>query len=156
MSIWYKIGAVGVLIAALIGWHTLDKRNAVNKAVEATVASYQARVNLEVIKAKEVETALLNSALASLKEKNERIKNIDAKLSSALNSLSKRPSRSEYNPSASQVGKTCTGAELLREDGEFLAREAARADQLIIERDYYYAEYERAREALAAHKGANG
>ncbi len=47
MSIGYKIGAVALLIAALVGWHWLDKRNAVQSAVEATKATMNAEYQLK-------------------------------------------------------------------------------------------------------------
>lgn len=60
--------------------------------------------------------------------------------------LRNRPSRS--GPETTETRKTCTGAELYREDGLFLAREAARAERITKERDFYYEQYERARAAL--------
>lgn len=41
-----------------------------------------------------------------------------------------------------------TGMSLSREDGEFLAGEAARAEQYLQERDFYYERYEAARKEL--------
>ena len=62
------------------------------------------------------------------KVKNEQIKAINAKLSDALVSLRNRPSRPQVEtPNAAACG---TGATLYAEDGEFLIREAARADQI--------------------------
>jgi hypothetical protein len=155
MSIWLKLGLVGVLIASGIAYHILDKRNAVQTAVEAQRAIYEAQLQVEINKAQEASISLLNSALDDIKKKDEEIKNINSKYAALSRSLQQRPSRKDSS-SASGNPSTCTGAELLREDGEFLAGEAARADRILKERDYYYEQYKRAREALASHQKSNG
>lgn len=132
-----------------------DKKIAVHEAVEATKAIYVQKVATEVKKAQEESISLLNSALADIKKKDNEIKNINNELTRISSELHKRPSR-ENNSRSPGSGKTCTGAELSREDGEFLAREAARADKILKERDYYYEQYKRARESLAALKKSNG
>lgn len=55
------------------------------------------------------------------------------------------------NPATAGDGKVapgCTGAELYRQDGEFLAREAARADTLRLELARCYRAWDKAREEL--------
>src|SRR5688572_19367108 len=122
MPIWYKIGAVGALIAILVGWHWVDKRNAVQGALEAQRAIHTALVQQEVIQAQEISNSLLNAAIQDLNKKDEEIKAINTKLSSAISKLQQRTSRKD-NPPTSSNTTTCTGAELYREDGEFLIRE---------------------------------
>jgi hypothetical protein len=69
-------------------------------------------------------------------EKDNEIRNLNARATALSNSLRDRPSRTATVAStvSSSTGLscptlTCTGAELSREDGEFLAGEAARADE---------------------------
>lgn len=62
------------------------------------------------------------------KDKNDQINAINSKLSNALVELRNRPSRSQTQ--APNVAACGTGAALYAEDGEFLIREAARADKL--------------------------
>jgi hypothetical protein len=69
-------------------------------------------------------------------EKDNEIRNLNARATALSNSLRDRPSRTATAASTmpSSTGLscptlTCTGAELSREDGEFLAGEAARADE---------------------------
>jgi hypothetical protein len=69
-------------------------------------------------------------------EKDNEIRNLNARATALTNSLRDRPSRTTTVASTvpSPTGLscptlTCTGAELSREDGEFLAGEAARADE---------------------------
>lgn len=85
---------------------------------------------------------------AADKDKNEAIKKNTASLQSVIDSLRKRQSRPANVSNNTSAGSTCTGAQLYREDAEFLAREAARADSVIIERDYYYGQYESVRKLL--------
>lgn len=69
-------------------------------------------------------------------DKDREIRNLNARATALTNSMRERPSRPA--PEASAVSNTaevrptatgCTGKELYRPDGEFLAREAARADE---------------------------
>jgi hypothetical protein len=78
-------------------------------------------------------------------EKDAKINLINSQLNTVLVSLHNRPSRPETITSDSPSSQACTGRELYREDGEFLAREAARAERVLAERDYYYQQYEEVR-----------
>lgn len=90
-----------------------------------------------------------NTLQKQLDEEREKkyaeIKAIDLKYKSAIDKLRNRPSRST---ATTQNGKTCTGAELSREDAEFLVGEATRADKVVAELTYCYANYEHARKLL--------
>ena len=96
--------------------------------------------------------ALQQSADQLRKTKNAQIARLNADLSAALAGLSDRPAR----PGASGVptdpaagaNPGCTGASLWRDDGEFLAREAARADGLLADLAQCQAAYDSARDAL--------
>ena len=83
-----------------------------------------------------------------IKEKDEKISSLNGRVNALTRSLQQRAKRDSSVNLPPQVGETCTGAQLFREDGEFLAGEAARADQLAIERDYYYEQYEQARKRI--------
>ena len=76
----------------------------------------------------------LEAKLAQLKKEKAdeqvRIAALQRSISSSLQQRAKRPSDGDL-PKTSSVGNNsnvCTGRELFREDGEFLAREAYRAD----------------------------
>ncbi len=90
-----------------------------------------------------------------VRSKDEKIRNIDVALSNALDRVRNRPERPEAGATAPEAGSACTGAELFREDGEFLTREAARADKILEERNFYYNSYERARKQLEALQNGN-
>ena len=150
-SLPYKLIALGTIIAALGAFHYIDKGNALREQENA----FKARLELSVAKAKadtkETEKKLADSALKGEQDKNEKLQDINAKLSATIISLQQRPSR-PTSPTTTTVVQACTGRELFKEDGEFLAREAALADKVVVERDFYYEQYERAREILAKQK----
>ena len=72
------------------------------------------------------------------REKDAEIRNINARATALTNSLRDRSERPAENGSVSGTATNgpaaagCTGEKLYRPDGEFLAREAARADELRI------------------------
>lgn len=127
---------IGAVLASLIGmgfWIDYRAKESVREEFEAQVAS-----------AKETSLILRKSNDLALGKKNAEIETINSKLALLRSELRKRPSRSTA-PSSSAP---CTGRELLREDAEFLAGEAARAEQIMKERNYYYERYEEARQML--------
>ena len=103
-----------------------DKERA---AQEAEYAAAQAA-------AREKEQSLQASADHLRQEKDREIRDLNARAVALSNSLRDRPSRAAAESSAVSVTPgtrcapvACTGAGLSKEDGEFLAREAARADE---------------------------
>jgi len=75
------------------------------------------------------------------KEKDAQIKIINSQLVDAISELRKRPSRTEAT-SNGQTAKACDGSQLFAEDGEFLVREAARADTIRAALQACYAQYD--------------
>jgi len=72
------------------------------------------------------------------KEKDAQIKVINNQLVDAVSELRKRPSRT----AEATIGKGCNGASLYAEDSEFLIREAARADEIRVNLESCYKQYE--------------
>lgn len=98
-------------------------------AQEAEYAAAQAA-------AREKEQELQASADSLRKEKDREIRDLNARAVALTNSLRDRPSRTTTEsspvPGATSTGPAplvCTGAGLSKEDGEFLAGEASRADE---------------------------
>lgn len=81
-------------------------------------------------------------------DKDAQIKSVTDRLNVALIELRKRPLRAASNNHIACARAGSTGAELYREDAEFLTREAARADTIVAERDACYARYNAARALL--------
>lgn len=142
---------IGVLLVGLAGtWH----KNRVEKAVEAARTSLTQKYSDEYVRGLESSLTASNQLLDDANKDKEKLQNEKIATSklheSVVAGLRNRATRAESkaastNISAAPVVQTCTGAELSREDAEFLAGEAARADRITKERDYYYNEYEKAR-----------
>ena len=139
-----KICAFVVLVALAFGWHVKATHEAVEQARSVLIKKYEDALRVQEQKAQKASKELQASADKNRQDKDEKIDSISRQLDSALIRLRNRPSRSEApnNPGSVQA---CTGRELYREDGEFLTREAARAEKVLAERDYYYQQYEEVR-----------
>ena len=86
----------------------------------------------------------------TMRSKDEKIRTLNAAVSAVVASLHDRADRPAGGivPEVASVGGGCTGAGLYRADGEFLAREAARADAQRLQLDACQTQYSAAREAL--------
>ncbi|MCY1224804.1 hypothetical protein D9M72_369780 [compost metagenome] len=80
------------------------------------------------------------AANQTTKAKDEAIQNIRARLDDAVGKLRDRPQRPASGPVPAPPSNcpSTTGAQLLRDDAEFLVRLAARADTIAAERDACY------------------
>lgn len=146
-----------LLIIALVGLyvgHRAIVRHEVSQAVQVAEtkmeSKYQGLLLQANVKAKRTEDDLKNKAERNQADTDAKLKSVSNQLSAALVRLqqrTKRPTTTDGSPPP-DTGKACTGRELYREDGEFLIREAAQADQVVIERDHYYKAYEDARKTL--------
>lgn len=148
---------IGALIVALGAFWSYDRYVSISRAEErvtaALNASYQAKLNEAFATAKDTEKKLRDQSFANEKAKDEEILALTGKLRDALGELRKRPQRSSTTDYTNPASNTppCTGTSLFQEDGGFLVREAARADSVMSERNYYYKQYEDARKMLDAH-----
>jgi FtsZ-binding cell division protein ZapB len=137
---------VGTVVVGLF-LHLYAANVAVNKAVDAVHKEYQLHILKEKKKILEISSSNYMKTIEDLNVKNQKLQSLSTRRQSVINSLLNRQVRPEDAASATvaQVGESCTGKELFREDAEFLTREAARADKTVIERDFYYQKYEDAR-----------
>lgn len=147
----WKVFAVVIILSLLWGWHTTD----ISKHVKATEVAmqeiYQKKLDASALQAKKETKALQVDKDKAYDELQNKFKASNNKLSNALNELSKRPKRPLSTDNSNNIANTpsaCTGAQLYREDGEFLIREAGRAQKVLEERDYYYERYESVRRRL--------
>lgn len=140
MSTRAKIIALAAFLVALWAFHEYDKAQAVNEVVEqAEKASKEYKERTE-----RVQKTLDASHRLALKEKDVKITSIERNLRSDIERLRNREVRPNV-VTITETRETCTGTGLYREDAEFLTREAARAEKVRIERDYYWQQYEDAR-----------
>lgn len=155
-SLLLQVAVVAILLAA-IGVQTL--RLAESKTdyaeLQATVAmERQARAEQyarDVARYRAAEQQLVAKAGEIQEKARANESALRARVADLRDQLRNRPSRpAEGAASAAAASPPVahTGAGLYREDGEFLAGEAAAAAIIVGERDLCYAQYDAAREAL--------
>ena len=84
-------------------------------------------------------------------KKDEQTKIISAKLTAALSELRNRESResvSSNNGTTSEPRSSCSGANLYREDAEFLVREASSADRVKVTLQECQQKYNKVRDTI--------
>ena len=128
-----------------MGWVVNGYR--LNSTISSLKASQAEEVSRYYQAARTAEKALITATEGIRRQKDAEIKSIGNRLQSALGELRQRQDR----PSSTDTARDCkgtTGAELSRQDAEFLAREAARADQLRSALELCYRQYDTVRESL--------
>lgn len=137
------LSAVTVLVCAVAAAWSYRRGYAIGSTVvqqrwdAERAATAQAHAE-EIMKARQLERALREHADKLRRKHDEDLRKIARDHAALVDSLRERPSRSSAGgvpgPAAPAGGDpgSCIGSQLYREDGEFLAREAARADQLRI------------------------
>ena len=155
-----KIAIALVVISGAYFWHFSEVKVAVNKAV----AEIELNISKENFKLKErslnAQIELQQSFDNIQKDKDAKIKNLNARVASLTRSLQERPNRPDSSgvSNDSRVEETkqgATGAQLYREDGIFLAREATRAELIKEELQTCYKSYDAAKEVLDKYKKEN-
>ncbi len=149
------LGIVVLILGILFGAHKVILWKEVKKAVAETKEQVSAEYTKKLLEASELarerEQVMVSSADKIRKEKDAKIASLNTRLGTALSSLSERPQRPPSTPEgapASCIGAGATGAQLSREDAEFLVREAARADKLITALEQCYRQYDSVRQSL--------
>lgn len=123
-----------------------------DKAVDQYKQERDTQDLIAITRTERASVALEASTRKELERKDEKINRISAERDAALERLRNRPSRPN-NDSPSKDRRACRGTELYREDAEFLTREAARAERVREERDFYWQQYENARVKLGELNG---
>lgn len=141
---WIKYAIVGAFVVGAVAYHVTE----VEEAKASVRQEYQLAAEKQEKRALETTGEILIESKVIEDKKNEEILRITNFANNLSNSLSKRPTRIEQVTTTTSVESSCTGRELFKEDGEFLIREAARADTILEERNYYYEQYEQARKKL--------
>ncbi len=153
--VWLEI-ALAALVAGACYW-------AYNAVYDRGAASVQAEWDKDKTATATASAKVASDALATTKalaatietqrsDFNAQMSGVTAVAARAVAGLSNRPSRDSSGnvPRDPATGATtgATGADLLRQDGEFLVRESARADKLRLQLAQCQAAYNAAREAL--------
>jgi hypothetical protein len=138
------VAVLTVIVAFCGGWYINGVRwERTLLEVRDTQAQIQANAQEA---ARKRERAMAEEADALRKVKDDEIRRINGRLAAALVELRDRPPRPEYSLTPSTGVKSpalgSTGAQLYREDAEFLAREAARADEIRVSLIQCIAQYD--------------
>jgi Tfp pilus assembly protein PilX len=139
MNPWLIVGFVLAIAGSFVGGYYKGNSAGMAKVQQQwdneKAVQYEAYAQAQEA-AREKEQSLQAQADRLREEKDNEIRNLNARATALSNSLRDRPSRTPTVAStvSSSTGLscptlTCTGAELSREDGEFLAGEAARAEE---------------------------
>ena len=145
---WIKLGAAiaALLVAFTSGW-IINGWRWNNGVLKLAAAQIQVRIDAEQ-KSRTQELALQAAADEARSTKDAEITIIRSHLDAALVGLRERPLRSANLPGPAGACPPATGAQLSREDAEFLAREAARADLMLSRLNFCNAVYEKTRHDL--------
>lgn len=151
---WKLYLSLAIIFSALFYfWH--DSK--VHQMKEGFAIELQVKLEKQkqelTLKAKETSKEISNEAISIDSTKQNKIKDINRSSAGILNGLQQRPSRanqSDYSRDScnAESPKASTGRELSREDAEFLTREATRADQLRLELDSCYKQYDLIKESI--------
>ena len=140
-----------VFAFALLGGLYVGHLYLVDKAVDAKALSMKNEFDKQMLEsiedATKTEDKLRNSLNKKIQERDKQIANITAEHARLNRMLNTRPSREDSSKTPGSE-PSCTGSQLYREDGEFLAGEAARADTVVEERNLYYNAYIEAQKQL--------
>jgi hypothetical protein len=132
-------------VGCLIGWTINGWR--LGGEIQSIKADHAQQLSAYYAGAREAEIELIKAVKKIREDKDGQIKDLNARLSSALSELQQRQTRI----GSSDTTRSCsgsTGAELSKEDAEFLAREAARADAVVGDLNYCIAQYNLVRDKL--------
>ena len=155
-----KLAIATVIILSAYSWHTLQVSAAVQEAV-TEIRNESLNQNL-ILQGKSLASEReLQSKFDNIqKDKDEKIKTLDARVTTLSDSLRKRPiredaSRVSNNASNTESKPGATGSELYRDDGIFLAKFAGMAEGLKVELLACYKSYDEAKEMLDKFKREN-
>lgn len=135
-----NIGVIIAVILGLYGSHTYFVHKAVNAKEQELRAEFRQQMLESIEDATITEDRLRISLNTKIQERDKQIANITAEHARLNRMLNTRPSREDSSKTPGSE-PSCTGSKLYREDGEFLTGEAARAEKLIEDRDFYYQVY---------------
>jgi hypothetical protein len=139
------IPIIGIVLAFSAGWITNGWRlNASIASLQASYAEERGRVLQEV---RNREKSLFEASERIRKDRDAKIRNLDGRLRTVTAELQQRQKRDSRESTDTAACSGATGAELSREDAEFLAREASRADQVVENLNYCIRQYDKVRSA---------
>lgn len=145
LAVWVVIAACIVSVFGAVYYKGFEAGKEKVQTLWNTETVERQRKELEAQVATRIAEEKLRKAEIERREAHEKeILGIKSRYNSVINSLRHRRARENSVPAAAkdtEDGKACTGAGLYRQDGEFLAGEAARADELRTQLETCYIKY---------------
>jgi len=164
-TIYYKFIAVVVLALGLIFWHTTEIKLKVQAAQSAVRLELVQQYNKRAIELKDqsskVQTELQITLTKQQKEHNDKIHNLNLRITDLSNSLSDRTKRPSSDGSISDSASNgtytagCTGQGLYQDDAKFLVWYAGQAEELKEGLAQCYKQYDTVKETLDKFKVDN-
>lgn len=155
---WKLYLSIALIVAAsFIIWHNSAIKDAKEVARQEVIAEYTIKLERanQVVQYTITQSTIeiKNRTKAIEKEKKDEILNLDRKYNATIAGLQSRITRQEgnsnsRNTSNSESTSACTGVQLYREDAEFLAREARLADEIRLELNSCYKQYDAVKDKL--------
>jgi hypothetical protein len=148
-----KLIAILLVLTSLFVWHKYEVSKAVTKTIAEQTAIYKRQVDELTIKSLKIESELKTQVAAIKGEKDAKVKDIDRKYRTAIDSLRQRQERSTASNSTgsscnTESTKGATGAELYREDATFLAGFARDTEELKTHLNACYLQYDTVKQQL--------
>jgi hypothetical protein len=138
------IPIVGILaIGVALGWVTNGWR--LNASIASLKASYAEDRGRVLTEARNRDRSLLEASERLRKDRDAKVKDLNRKLQSVNAELQQRKERDSRESTNTTACSGATGAELSRQDAEFLVREATRADEVVVQLNYCIAQYNKLR-----------
>ncbi|HEX7852337.1 MAG TPA: hypothetical protein VF503_01415 [Sphingobium sp.] len=157
----YPLQGIIILLVMLLAYEMHENRihSTERDAARAEISAMNARTAVAAERIQDATKSMAASTTVITKGKNDAIAGISADRDALLEQLRARPPRTSASASASE-GPTdgaalagVTGAQLFREDAEFLAGEAADADITRVALKACYAQYDLVRQQLETLQG---
>lgn len=148
-----KVALTVALVAVVFAAGYFKGRNNTVDKYEAVLHEQRVAYNALKVEAAGISQSLRSERDQLRREKDAQLFDVNTRLTAAVDSLRQRPQRAPSAPGdvpqpPRAECKGATGSELAREDGEFLAREAARAARVSAALGECYAAYDRAKAAI--------
>lgn len=139
VSVKFIVVAVGLIGSFLFGAYVNGNR---------LEKKHQAEVIALAEKTKAIQNTITAAYVVERNKKDEEIRNLNTRLTTALSGLWDRPSINSSTAGPTLSAKGCHPTELFREYAEFLVKEAARADEIRLNYIELFNNYQNVKKAL--------
>jgi hypothetical protein len=161
----YKVISVILILMGLFFWHTTQVNLKVQQAQSAVRFELTQEYNKRTIELKDqsnkVQTELQSTVTKQQKEHNDKIHNLNLRITDLSNSLSHRPERPPgtssipISPPNAACTTGCTGQGLYQDDAKFLGWFSGQAEELKEGLVQCYKQYDTVKETLNKFKVDN-